>query len=674
MLMMLVDADGVVEGSSAALSRILGHDQEGLERHPITDIIDPGDHGVWATALRSLREETSGATVTVDLLFRHHDGSGKPMAITIKNLLDDPTVNALIVSGHDVSDRVAAERALRSTNSVLSATLESTADGILVVDVSGELRSANRRFTEMWRIPPEAEGDSKAIFRWVCAQVADPDEFMTRVNEVSADNEVESHDVIEFKDGRVFERDSLPQRIDGRVVGRVWSFRDITEHRVLRDELTRQAFHDALTGLANQALFRNRVEHAVARIGRTGGNVAVLFVDLDDFKTVNDSLGHPIGDELLIAVSDRLRTCLRPSDTAARLGGDEFAVLIEDLGDDRQATSVAERIVASLREPVMLAGRRVSAGASVGIAFAAGGDGLDASDLLRNADLAMYTAKARGKSCYRVFAPEMHDAAVERLEVEAHLRGAAMRGELVVHYQPIFEMGSGEIHAVESLVRWQHPERGLLGPGAFIPLAEETGLIDEIGTHVLEESLAQIRRWEDEVGPGNTPAINVNLSPHQLLDRWLPERINAMLARFGVRPSRLILEITEGALMADPKMATQNLHRLSGLGVRLAVDDFGTGYSSLAYLQRFPIDYLKIDGSFVKEILTPAGSRMVEVIVQLSHTLGLVPIAEGVEGPAQAEALDDFGCDLAQGYHLARPIDADAVSELIATKRAAMQR
>jgi Amt family ammonium transporter len=284
--------------------------------------------------------------------------------------------------------------------------------------------------------------------------------------------------------------------------------------------------------------------------------------------------------------------------------------------------------------------------------------------MLRNADLAMYTAKAGGKNCARVFAREMHRAALERLDFEAHLRGAAERGELVVHYQPIYELRSRRVTALEALVRWHHPERGPLAPLAFIPFAEETGLIDEIGQHVLVAACAEARRWSLEMG-ATAPAVSVNVAPRQLLDPRLPDRVEALLDRCGLEADRLVLEITEGALMKDPEAAGVGLQRLSELGVRLAVDDFGTGYSSLAYLQQFPIDLLKIDRSFVNDMLTRSGSLLVQAIVQIAHTLGLVPVAEGVESQAQADALTEVGCDLAQGFHLGRPADAEATWELL---------
>ena len=639
-----------------------------MEHRPLTDAIDERDRDALHTALQEVQLVEPGCApipVTIDVRFRHASGGTIPFAVTLTNLLDDPTIEGLVVTGHDISDRVAAVNDLRSANSVLAATLESTADGILVVDRAGRITSWNSRFVEMWRLPLElleAPDNSRALAS-VSEQLRDPDAFLAKVHGLYAEPHAQSHDLLEFKDGRVFERDSLPQYIDGEVVGRVWSFRDTTEHRRLQQELTHQAFHDPLTGLANQALFRDRVDHAATRLGRNGGQLAVLFVDLDDFKTVNDSLGHSAGDALLQIVSERLTSCLRAGDTAARLGGDEFAVLMDSLLDPNDAIDVAERIITALQEPVVLDAFQVSATASVGIAYGSAGAGSD--EMLRNADLAMYTAKAGGKNCSRVFAHQMHLAAVERLDLEARLRGAGERGELIVHYQPIYELQPGRITAFEALVRWHHPERGFLGPLSFIPFAEEAGLIDEIGQHVLETACEEAAAWIAAVGSEAAPAVSVNVAPRQLLDARLPDRVEALLARCGLEPHRLILEITEGALMKDPAAAKIGLRRLSDLGVRLAVDDFGTGYSSLAYLQQFPIDLLKIDGSFVSDILSRSGSLLVRAIVQIAHTLGLVPVAEGLESGAQAEALAACGCDLAQGFHLGRPLDADATRALI---------
>jgi diguanylate cyclase (GGDEF)-like protein/PAS domain S-box-containing protein len=664
---MLITREGIVESSSGGLTRLLGLDQEWVEGRALSDLADDLDAPVVDAVIRDIQitaPESAPAPVTVDVRLRHADGTTVPFALTFTNLLDDPTVVGLVVTGHDISDRVAVESDLRAANSVLAATLESTADGILVVDGDGRITSFNTRFAEMWCIPHSvlSERDDNQALAFVLEQLCDPEAFVAKVQELYDEPDSESHDTLEFKDGRVFERDSLPQRIDGEVVGRVWSFRDVSDHRRLQNELTHQAFHDPLTGLANQALFRDRVDHAATRLQRHGGQLAVLFIDLDDFKTVNDSLGHSAGDALLMIVSDRLTSCLRAGDTAARLGGDEFAVLMEELNDVNEATTVAERILASLQEPVVLDALQIRTTASIGIAYGTSGAG--SHEMLRNADLAMYTAKAGGKNCARVFAREMHRAAVERLDFEAHLRGAAERGELVVHYQPIYDLRNRRVTALEALVRWHHPERGPLAPLAFIPFAEETGLIDEIGQHVLVAACEEARRWRSDFGSG-APAVSVNVAPRQLLDPRLPDRVEALLDRSSLPPDRLVLEITEGALMKDPAAASVGLERLSELGVRLAVDDFGTGYSSLAYLQQFPINLLKIDRSFVNNMLTRSGSLLVQAIVQISHTLGLVPVAEGVESQAQADVLTEFGCDLAQGFHLGRPADAESTHQLL---------
>ena len=670
-LTLLMTADGLIEQSSVVVTRLLGHDQETIEGMPFEQIVSEEDRPAWRELLHFLvsGHGHSAESESLDLELLAADGRHVPFLVTVKNLLDDQSVAALVLSGHDISDRVAVERALRGANSVLAATFESSADGICVTSPAGEITMWNRRFLEVWGFDREVlySSSRKELLKLFTSQLADPDEFLTSFNDLSERPDAELSDELHFADGRRIERITVPQRVDGEVVGRVWCYRDVTERRQLHEQLTRQAFHDSLTGLANRTLFRQRVELAIGRFRPADAPVAVLFIDLDDFKTVNDSLGHLVGDEMLISVSNRLNSCLRSTDTAARLGGDEFAVLIEDLHQLREATIVAERIVAVLDEPMLIAGRWVSASASIGVAY--GDRTMSVSDLLRNADLAMYTAKKQGKSCYRVYEPEMHSAALERLEVEATLRGAAARGELFVEFQPIYDTRSGEMVEAEALVRWNHPERGLLGPGAFIPQAESTGVIEEVGEFVLRESLRWVREWGRDLGLDAVPAVNVNLSPRQLNDPRLPERVFAVLSELDLPASKLVLEITESAIMGDPEQSRRILERISALGVRLAVDDFGTGYSSLAYLQQFPIAFLKIDGSFVQQMLVNEGASMVEAVTQLAHTLGLTPVAEGVESEAQLREVVRIGVDLAQGYHLSRPVSPDALFALLKSQR-----
>jgi diguanylate cyclase (GGDEF)-like protein/PAS domain S-box-containing protein len=660
---LLLNRDGTVRASSAIVTRLLGHDQEWLEGRPLACIVDGQDREALAATLREVH--AAGARpITVDLRLCRAGGGVVPFALTFTNLLDDPTLEGIVATGHDISDRVAAEDELRETNSLLATTLESTADGILVVDQTGQIASFNRRFVELWRIPDEvlASRDDSRALAWVVDQLCDPDAFLAKVQELYAAPEAHSHDVLQFKDGRVFERDSLPRRMVDTVVGRVWSFRDITEQEQLKHELAHQALHDSLTGLANQALFRDRLDHAAVRLRRRDRQLAVLFIDLDDFKNVNDTLGHWAGDALLVHVSERLTSQLRLEDTAARLGGDEFAVLVDDLTDRDEACEIAQRIIEVLREPIVIAANELTITASVGIAY--GEKGTNADELLRNADLAMYAAKAHGKNCRRVFSPEMHESAVDRLDLEARIRVAIRRGQFELHYQPIYELQSGRIPVVEALARWNHPERGMLYPNAFIPFAEQNGLIEDLGRGLLETACEEAGRWTSTLGPA-APAIAVNLSPRQLHNPSLSALITSLLERNGLRPAALILEITEGALMTDPDRAGTTLRQLHRMGVRLAVDDFGTGYSSLSYLQRFPIDFLKIDRTFVDDMLTGPERTLAQAIIHLAHTLGLTPIAEGVESQAQLDTLGKYGCDLVQGFHLGRPLDGPATLELL---------
>ncbi|GII21548.1 putative bifunctional diguanylate cyclase/phosphodiesterase [Planosporangium mesophilum] len=441
----------------------------------------------------------------------------------------------------------------------------------------------------------------------------------------------------------------------------------VTDHNT-RQKM-HEAYHDSLTGLASRALFMERLEQSLIRASRQQTRLAVLFVDLDRFKVVNDSLGHAAGDTLLIGVAERLRACLRGTDGAARFGGDEFAVLLHDVDHAGQATAVAERINEALGQPFVIAGKEVFVNASIGVAFNTDGAGCG-EELMRNADLAMYRAKKNGTGQYEIFQCEMQAALTSTLELEADLRRAVGRNEFVLHYQPIVELAGGRVTGVEALVRWRHPEHGVIAPSTFVPLAEETGLIVPIGRWVLREACRQASAWN--AGRGGQPplTVSVNLSARQVQQPDLPGVVAQILLETQLDPSCLVLEITESLLLLDTVATTRRLRQLKTLGLRLAIDDFGTGYSSLAYLRKFPIDIIKIDKSFVDEIAgEPDDSALALAIVQLGRKLRLSTVAEGIEAADQLVQLRRSGCQLGQGYLFSKPLQAHEVDALLAKGR-----
>jgi diguanylate cyclase (GGDEF)-like protein len=431
------------------------------------------------------------------------------------------------------------------------------------------------------------------------------------------------------------------------------------EQRALHD-----ARHDALTGLANRVLFGERVEQFVRQ--PSDGVVAVLFVDLDDFKVVNDSLGHAVGDELLITVSERLRACVRDVDVVARLSGDEFAILLESAVDRQDAIGVAQRAQNALAEPIELGEREVLISASVGICVERRSEVERADVLLRAADVAMYRAKRKGKGRFEFFEPGMHLEAVERLDLRTDLQIALERGQFRLHFQPITRTGTREVHAVEALVRWEHPTRGLVYPDRFIPLAEQTGQIVPIGRWVLREACLQIMRWQRDHPDYAPKGVSVNLSVRQLHDPTLLSDVADALSESGLEPSALTLEITESMLIDDTDRGSRVLDQLKALRVKIAIDDFGTGYSSLSYLRRFPVDTIKIDRSFVKEMeASPTSEALVRAIIDLSHTLQVATVAEGIETKKQEAILARLGCDFGQGFLIGRPVPADQLERLL---------
>jgi diguanylate cyclase (GGDEF)-like protein len=445
------------------------------------------------------------------------------------------------------------------------------------------------------------------------------------------------------------------------------------ERTGFQEQLWHQAFHDPLTGLPNRALFRDRLEHALARAGRQIEPVGVLVLDIDNFKVINDSLGHPQGDALLLAVAERLRNCLRSGDTAARLGGDEFTVLVEDVGQLSELTEVAERIAEALRRPIQLDGRQVVASASIGIALSSPNKPAEA--LMRDADLAMYRAKTNGKARWELFDDTLEVQAMERLDMETDLRRALEREEFCVYYQPIVSLPEGCVVELEALVRWRHPDRGMVQPGAFIPVAEETGLIVPLGQWVLEQACRQARIWRDAASANAKIVMSVNLSARQFQHPTLVADIKRAVRESGLEPKALKLEITESVLMQDAESTLVTLHALKALGIQLAIDDFGTGYSSLTYLKRFPIDTLKIDRSFVDGLGQDAqDTAIVRSVVALAKTLNLSVTGEGVETVQQQLHLEELGCDLAQGYMFARPSPPEMLDAMFANGLARMTR
>jgi diguanylate cyclase (GGDEF)-like protein/PAS domain S-box-containing protein len=448
------------------------------------------------------------------------------------------------------------------------------------------------------------------------------------------------------------------------VCGIVLTCRDITERKTFERQLQQMAFHDALTGLPNRALVTDRLEQALARAERASGKVAVLFIDLDNFKLINDSLGHGAGDELLVTLAARLRACIRPQDTAARLGGDEFIVLLEEVVRSSEASQVAERIAESLRAPFAVGHLDVVVTVSIGVAVSGRAD--RAENVLRNADLALYEAKAAGKSRFAVFDASMERDAVNRLELQADLRTALERNEFQLLYQPIVSLADGRMTGVEALVRWHHPTRGVVSPTEFIPIAEETGLIVPIGHWVLEDACRRARAWQLRFAAGYAPTMSVNLSARQFHRPELFDDIGQILRTTGLDPRLLTVEITESALMRDAESTFTTLEALKELGVQLAIDDFGTGYSSLSYLRRFPVDMLKIDRSFVDGLgQDPQDTAIVQSIIALAKTLGLRVTGEGIETAAQRTHLQEMGCDLGQGYLFARPLPPEELELLL---------
>ncbi len=556
-------------------------------------------------------------------------------------------------------------RELETSLSLLEATLEATADGILVVDRGGRMVTFNQRYIEMWRLPPEtvAMRDDAAALEHALDQLLRPRSYLRLLERVAGDARAESEDRLRFKDGRVFECCSKPQRLGDEVVGRVWSFRDVTGREKAEAAIRHQAYHDPLTGLPNRMLFDDRLRHALAQASRDRQLLALLLLDVDRFKTINDTLGHAAGDRLLIEVGKRLARSKRAGDTVARLGGDELLILVTNLRQVEDAARIAEGILEAVRLPMSIEGHRLQVTASIGISLFPH-DGADGETLIKHADVALYRAKDRGRDGYQIYAPDMNARAFEKLMFENGLRRALDRGELVLHYQPQIDARSGRIAGVETLLRWRREAGDLVMPGEFIALAEDTGLIGALGEWVLETACTQGREWHRA---GFEPLrLGINLSVHQLQRAGFPETAARVIEATGIDPRSLELEVTESVVMQDPEQGIRVLGRLRAMGMGIAIDDFGTGHSSLAYLKRLPATTLKIDRTFIDDVGSERDDgAIVEAIIAMAHSLGMKVVAEGVERERQRAFLAARGCDQLQGYFFSRPLAAGAMLELL---------
>jgi diguanylate cyclase (GGDEF)-like protein/PAS domain S-box-containing protein len=565
----------------------------------------------------------------------------------------------------NLAARKKAHEQLAQQNSLLQTQMDASLDAILVVDQDGLVSYYNRHFIELWGLP-EALIQSKEdaiLLQFVMAQIIDADEFLARVQYLYSHKEEKSSEEIFLKDGRIIDRYSSPIiGTTGQYYGRIWYFRDITERRQSEEQIRYLANYDALTGLSNRSQLVEKLKVSINQANRRNSQFAVLFMDIDHFKNINDSLGHRVGDAFLVEIAHRLHKVLRQDDLIARLGGDEFIIMLAD-SDAQGTVRVVEKLLNAISEPYVTEHHELVVTASIGIAQYPD-DGEDVDSLLKSADTAMYRAKHEGRNLYRFFTAEMQFNAMRTMQLLNALRNALNNNEFHVHYQPQASIQDDHIIGVEALLRWTHPVMGNISPVEFIPIAEDSGLILPIGEWVLRTAVTQLKNWLDR---GHPPLIMaVNLSTVQFRHHRLPELVTRILEEVQLPPEYLELELTEGMAMLNPEKAIQIMNDLHDRGVRMSIDDFGTGYSSLSYLKKFKVYKLKVDQSFVRDISTDLEDKaIVAAIISMSKQLGLQTIAEGVETIEQLDYLRDQGCDEMQGYYLSRPISADELENLI---------
>jgi len=663
-LIVVVNQDRSISFVSPASRRLLGRDEDSLIASS-SSILPLGDD---VGLLDDVLDRATGSTFTqpIEMRLRHADGSPRWFEVAARDLTADAEVDGLVLNCREVSDRKDAELRLFRSEARFRALVQNVSDVVAVIDDWGRFTYVSPAITRLLGYRAEQLLDTPATTILASDQRHDAQDLLLEALRMAADT---THpQSIELRaialDGGVRTLDVTVSdlRHDPAVQGVVLNARDVTVRKQLESTLRHQAHHDALTGLANRTRFAELVDTASAE---GNGSACVLFVDLDDFKTVNDSLGHAVGDDLLIAVANRLSTHLPAEATSARLGGDEFAVLVRPSGDDLGPVGVALRLLHELRSPFEINGWDIVVTASIGIA-AIGTEGTTSEVVLRNADMAMYLAKERGKDRVELFEEAMHVTAFERLELKADLARAITSGQLSLVYQPVVALETGRITGAEALVRWDHPRRGRLSPDAFIAIAEETGLIVQLGQWVLEEACQQLRNWQLTLPPDAALSLSVNLSVRQLEQPSIVDAVRDAVDQFALDPSTLTLEITETVIIDHMETDRGHLTALKDLGVQIALDDFGVGYSSLRYADDLPVDVLKVDRSFVGGIIGTEVTPVLEAIVALGRRLGVHIVAEGIERAEQVTALKEIGCDLGQGYLFSPPLHPEAFADLLA--------
>ncbi len=765
--------------ANSAAESLLGVARKGFEGQPIVDLaVTPEDIFFWEDVAAGL-----AADIHSETLLRRNDGTSLSVERRVSRISIEGGASVFMVAVRDLGEQRRIEGELERLIAELRATLESTADGILVTDLDGGIRSYNQRFAELWAVPEDLQlqRNDIEVFGWMMRCVLNAERYETRLSAILRAPLLETDDIIVLHSGRVLERVTLPQYARGRPIGRVYSFRDITQrladearlqlaakvfetsldaifvadagfkiisvnpgcerftgmsreelegcrahelvfdlakensvevfadrlrtsgswegelwHRnregrsapclvsmvrvddehgepahyigffkdlsetvAARQRIEELAYNDALTGLPNRLLLAERGEFSLATAQRDKTPFAILFLDLDRFKQINDSLGHQFGDRVLIEVAQRIKTCLRQADTAARQGGDEFVLLLHDV-DVLGAETTARRILESLAKPYQFEEMNFSLTCSIGIALYPD-DGLSIDDLIKNADSAMYHVKERGRSDFRFYQPQMNVDLLARMKLDHAMRGALAEGGFRLHYQPQVDLGSGRIFGAEALIRWRDAAMGEISPARFIPVAEETGVIVAIGDWVLRESVRQAALWHEQGLPLN---IAVNVSALQFRQADFIDRVARVLSEFALPPAALELELTESILIQDAEEVSKRLDALAALGVKMSIDDFGTGYSSLSYLKRFPLHRLKIDRSFVDDLPeNESDAAIVTAIINLGRSLRLRVIAEGVETELQREFLLTAGCQEMQGYLCSPALPAEKFFE-----------